>query len=183
MVLENRNLSGSFDVQGVTLHCQDYLRAHYMKDLKNAHVIGLGWDNANLGPGVKILHTTHRNFDKYKSIDYYQNHVFTVIIENTDAEGYVSEKIYSAFSAGSIPIYYGNNNAFTNIPHGLYVDLKKFKTSIELQQFIDGISVTAISTMREAIYDQRESILQKVSQHAYADTVVKVLGLRQSSAK
>lgn len=49
MVLENRGTSMQYQINGIKLRAQDHLRAHYIKDLKNATVFGKDWDKANLG--------------------------------------------------------------------------------------------------------------------------------------
>ena len=42
-------------------------------------------------------------------IDFIKNYKFTIAFENTNTEGYTSEKLPDAFIAHSIPIYYGNS--------------------------------------------------------------------------
>lgn len=43
-------------------------------------------------------------------ISYLKNFKFNICPENTNTENYVTEKIFEAFIAGCIPIYYGANN-------------------------------------------------------------------------
>lgn len=43
-------------------------------------------------------------------IKYLNNFRFCICAENSDAEGYCTEKLYDAISAGTIPIYYGAHN-------------------------------------------------------------------------
>lgn len=43
-------------------------------------------------------------------ISYLKNFKFNICPENTNSENYVTEKIFEAFIAGCIPIYYGANN-------------------------------------------------------------------------
>ena len=44
---------------------------------------------------------------KYK-IDFLSNYKFSFAMENSDGDGYISEKIVDSFRAGTIPIYYGD---------------------------------------------------------------------------
>lgn len=50
--------------------------------------------------------------DKYNDnkLAFLQDVVFNVCPENSNAEGYVTEKIFEAISQGCIPIYWGSNN-------------------------------------------------------------------------
>lgn len=43
-----------------------------------------------------------------KNVQYYKNYKFALVMENSVAPGYITEKIVIAFMAGSIPIYYGD---------------------------------------------------------------------------
>jgi len=177
MVLENRSTEGEYKIGGIKLHAQDYLRAHYVKDLREATVFGLNWDKGDLGPGVTVEHSKHRNDDPKSSVDHMQHHTFALIVENCDAAGYVSEKIFDAFSAGCIPLYYdaGNNNELTNIPRDMYIDVSKVLTSNALQEHIDRLADDDIERMRTTIYAKREEVLSRVSVQAYAAAVDKAL--------
>ena len=52
------------------------------------------------------LHTVYNN-DKLKYVHEFR---FNICSENVNRFGYVTEKIFDAFKAGSIPIYYGSDN-------------------------------------------------------------------------
>lgn len=173
MVLENRRNRGTYSVNGVKLHVLDYLREHYVWDLKNATVFGKDWAQACLGEGVKVGHSKHRNHDDRSSVDHMQQYVFCLIIENCNAEGYISEKLYDAFSAGCIPLYYdgGNNNQFTAIPRDMYIDISRFESSQELQSHIDSLTDDDIRSLQKTIYDKREQVLSRVSVQAHAAVV------------
>lgn len=41
-------------------------------------------------------------------LEWQSNYKFTIAFENSSTNGYVTEKIFQAFSAGTIPIYWGN---------------------------------------------------------------------------
>lgn len=48
-------------------------------------------------------------FDDNK-VAYLQQYRFNVCPENTNADGYTTEKVFEAIAAGCIPVYWGNNN-------------------------------------------------------------------------
>ena len=41
-------------------------------------------------------------------IDFLSNYKFSIAMENSNGDGYLSEKIFESFLAGTIPIYYGD---------------------------------------------------------------------------
>jgi hypothetical protein len=112
MVLERRNLQGSYrvpNVPDVQLTCLDPLRELLVADLKNVTVYGSGWaEAAARHPNLKLGHTLRRSQDPRHAVDILQNYTCVVIVENCDGEGYVSEKVYDALMAGCLPLYYGN---------------------------------------------------------------------------
>ncbi|KAF6252140.1 hypothetical protein COO60DRAFT_1644264 [Scenedesmus sp. NREL 46B-D3] len=166
IMLAHRPLRGKFVVRDTLLECQDHLRAHYMKDLRNAAVHGQGWDKAVLGPGVRIEHTADRFSDARSSVEILNRYTFAVVVENVDADGYVSEKLYDCLLAGCIPIYYGNNNELVGVPADLYIDLKQFASSQEQQDHLDTVDIAAF---KRRIEEQREAVLRSVSANYFAE--------------
>lgn len=173
MVLEARTLCGEYIVRDVLLHAQDHLRIKYMRDLDNATVYGRGWDRVALGPGVTVGHVIGKEHDTRRSIDLLSQHTFAVIVENCDAEGYVSEKFYDCLAAGTIPVYYGNIHESVGIPSHIYIDAKRFDTSKELQACLDA---TDVKRMKRDIAECRLAILQKVGCQAFTSWISDVYG-------
>src|SRR3989344_5204980 len=61
-------------------------------------------------------------------IDTLKNYRFCICYENVhDVKGYITEKIFDAFAAGCIPIYWGASNVTEYIPEGCFIDRRKFK--------------------------------------------------------
>ena len=170
MVLERRKgLSGEYDINGVRLRCLDPLRDMYVQDLSDVTVYGVGWDVYDgHHPRIKVGHSLHRSQDPLASIQILEKYTFAIIVENTDADGYVSEKIYDAFIAGTIPLYYsGNTVGTTEIPTDMYIDLRKFPTSADLEACLRGLTDQDIRNMQRRIVDQRIDVLQRVSTKAF----------------
>ena len=75
----------------------DFFRLHFIEKLNSYKKVDMGgkYKNSIRGP-VK---------DKIKFLSSYK---FSIAMENTNGNGYVTEKIIQSFIAGTIPIYYGN---------------------------------------------------------------------------
>ncbi|KAL9180549.1 hypothetical protein ACHAXT_011002 [Thalassiosira profunda] len=79
------------------------------------------------------IHHQHNNMELFSRYRY------ALVMENTDAPGYVSEKILHAFLSGTVPIYFGsrfvfeifNSNAF------IYFDLDTPQQALSLIQFYE----------------------------------------------
>ena len=175
IVLERRDLHGEYAINGVRLRCLDALRERYVDGLRNVTVYGQGWGGAAcVLQGRAVLgHAAHRSQDPRHSVDIMQDYVFAVIVENCDAEGYASEKLYDALLAGCIPMYYGDAPAF--VPRNLYLDLREFADGAAVQQHLDAMSCEDVTTWRQRVITHREGVLRNVSVRAFADTVRSVI--------
>lgn len=181
MVLERRDLGGFYAVPNtdVVLTCLDPLREHLVKDLTDVTVFGMGWDEAAArNPGIKVGHTLHRSQDPRHAVDILEEFSFAIIVENCDAEGYASEKLYDALMAGAIPLYYGSVPPQLGIPEGpetgVYLDLRRRlgpddpRASAKLQEFLDGLGEEAIEAWKARVAALREAILCQVDVRSFA---------------
>lgn len=74
-------------------------------------------------------------------IDYLKNYKFCICYENTKfIKGYISEKIFDCFVAGSVPIYLGASNINQYIPDGCFIDRSKFSDNESLYRYLKGIT-------------------------------------------
>ena len=70
-----------------------------------------------------------------------QKYRFCICFENTTGTfGYITEKIFSCFAAGCIPIYWGPNNIENYIPKSCFIDYRDFETNERLYQYIYTMS-------------------------------------------
>lgn len=195
MVLERRDLGGQYSIPnlpGVTLTCLDPLRELVVKDLDDVTVFGQGWDAAAARhPGVKLGHALHRSRDPRHSVDIMQDFTFAVIVENCDAEGYVSEKLFNALMAGAIPLHYGGGvPAALDVPkgvqRGVYLDVRRLAgascppeaVSRVLRDFLRGLTDAEVAAWRQRVADLRADVLRRVGTAAFAKCVREALALR-----
>ena len=181
MILEQRKLSGRYKIDNSLLECLDPLRgecAKYMQ--KQLTVYGQGWEVFKKENGLtelKIGHTLGKFKDPKPNVEIIKDFTFNLIIENCDAEDYVSEKFCDALVAGAIPIYWGNIGKRMKeiIPNDIYIDAKAFKTPERLSKVIKTIGVKEINRYKDAINRKRNAVLEKLSPAVYADCVVNAL--------
>jgi hypothetical protein len=165
IILEKRDFSEKYQINGTELKALDYLRWEYCRELgKRIDCYGSSWE-----PFKDIINykaTQNRFLDKERIIDFMCNYTFVLIIENCNADGYVSEKIYDALSAGCIPLYYGNNNLDVNIPKDCYIDLKNIEPKA-LPNSLDTITDFMLETFQKNMNSKRTQILENVSVNKY----------------
>ena len=75
----------------------DGFRIKFINELSKYKKIDMGGKfNNNVGGTVR------------NKIDFLKSYKFSISMENTEGNGYISEKIVDSFLAGTIPIYYGD---------------------------------------------------------------------------
>lgn len=175
MILEYRELKGKYKINGVELNCLDPLRGEYAKELsKYLTVYGQQWNvfkmkNPETTKDLKIGHTIGKFNDPRPNVEIMKDYTFNLIIENCDAEDYVSEKFCDALVAGCIPVYYGNIGKRMReiIPDDIYIDLKKYSTPNEFSKVFYRIGIKDIARLKNNINRSREQILRKLGPESY----------------
>jgi hypothetical protein len=78
------------------------------------------------------------------------NYEYCLCFENMEMKGYVSEKIFDCFYAGTIPIYWGAPDIAALIPPELFIDARQFSSWDDLWKKVHSISTQERYEMREA---------------------------------
>lgn len=75
---------------------------------------------------------------------------FTLALENFVYPGYVTEKIFDALVAGSIPVYLGAPDIQDFVPKEAFIDIRDFPDPIRLQMHLDELDEETGTAMVEA---------------------------------
>lgn len=75
--------------------------------------------------------------EKLNVLKYYR---FCICFENSYINGYITEKIFTCFSGGCIPVYLGAPNIEEYIPKDCFIDYRDFSSDEELYQYLISMS-------------------------------------------
>jgi hypothetical protein len=79
-----------------------------------------------------------RAADKLGTLKQYK---FCICYENMrDFNGYITEKIFDAFAAGCVPVYWGAPNVTKWIPEECFIDRRKFSSDQEIYDYLKSIT-------------------------------------------
>ena len=160
MVLERRGNRGMYTVDGTRLQCLDHLRESLARGTRDLTVFGSSWKSVQ---GVTVgWSEAARQLDPKTPSEHLRDFVFALIIENCDAEGYVSEKFGDSLMAGCVPLYYGTPSAYAVLPEGCYMDIRGCETGAQLQRMIDDLDDDQVFKMRARVLEVRMSYLASV---------------------
>jgi hypothetical protein len=83
-----------------------------------------------------------------------KNYKFTICYENCQGlPGYITEKIFDCFAAGSVPIYWGASNIQDYIPADCYIDKRNFSSLEDLYAHLKSITPEAYEAYLTRIRD------------------------------
>lgn len=106
-----------------------------------------------------------------------QNYKFIICYENMrDIAGYVTEKIFDAFAARVVPIYWGCSNITDYVPKECFIDRRDFKDFGEVYTFLHAMTEEEYEGYLAAAgrFLQSEGA-QRFSKESFIQTVMEVL--------
>ncbi len=191
ILLENRDFRGKYMINQVELEAQDYKRRIVAENLAKhikVYCYGDSWKSMETkSPNILCRSTPSRFLDSDKTIDYYRKHYFSIIIENCNASGYVSEKIYDAWMVSSIPIYCGNFNETLRKFIGEDIPIEKMmidlnKVGIEkIGDYLSELYQDDIDELFFHIDKYKKIVLERVGVGRYNQEVKKMIQTIYSS--
>ena len=137
-------------------NCIAKFRLDFIEQLSNYKKVDMGGKcKNNIGEKIK---------DKLKFLSEYK---FSIAMENSEGNGYVSEKIIDSFKAGTIPIYYGDYLIDEYINPKTYILIrgeKDIEKKIEYIKKIDNDDKLYMKIMKEKpIIDDK--FIEKIDQN------------------
>jgi hypothetical protein len=97
-------------------------------------------------------------------INFLSSYKFSIAMENTEGDGYISEKIIDSFIAGTIPIYYGGHMIDEYINPKSFIFIrgdKDINVKIEYIKLLDSDDILYRKVLKEKIFVNKDSIKKK----------------------
>lgn len=77
------------------------------------------------------------------------NYNFALCFENSMMTGWITEKIFDCFYAGTIPVYWGAPEITEYIPANCFIDMREFSDYGKLRSFLKNLTAEEIQTYKE----------------------------------
>lgn len=91
------------------------------------------------------------NYQKKCKKDLIKNYKFNLAYENMhDQYGYITERIFDAFYAKTVPVYLGPKNIYSYVPKECFINRAEFASYEDLYQFMKGVDKTAYQNYIDA---------------------------------
>jgi hypothetical protein len=107
---------------------------------------------------IKKLEGTYSTDNMYKE---YSNYAFIICMENKIDDGYVTEKIFNAYKAGSIPIYWGDSSTAKKLfnPKS-FVCINDFKSTEDCIDYIINL------------YNDKKRLIEMASEPMFTNNII-----------
>jgi hypothetical protein len=100
-------------------------------------IYGPGWASLS----IDSVRRAARGVWAGSKLDLLGKYRFNIAFENCLNDcGYISEKIFDAFLAGTVPVYLGNRRIVDVIPKESFVDAGEFRSAGELARYVEQVS-------------------------------------------
>ena len=107
---------------------------------------GSGWESSSSVRGSREVYGG-RVADKHETLSRFR---FSLCFENTRFPGYITEKIFDCFFAGTIPVYFGAPDIYESVPQSAFVDASAFEDLGALRDHLEGMTSDDAKAYREA---------------------------------
>lgn len=98
---------------------------------------------------------------------------FSVCFENMPMKGYVTEKLFDCFYAGTVPIYWGAPDINELVPAEAYIDMRKYYNVEDMFDRVQKMSDREWINMREAA----RHFLRGCGATQYRDSLINVISI------
>ena len=119
-------------------------------DLFNLY--GVGWNKPERPTNFLGKTLYFYNWLRFKPFSFYKGpvinkneilrqHKFSICYENArNYKGYITEKIFDCFFAGTVPVYWGAPNILEYVPKDCFIDRRDFRSNAEMFNFLRKMS-------------------------------------------
>lgn len=118
-------------------------------------LFGPGWSSLSRlpkqrRPGLKAAASRAKPVPYREKAESLANYRFAACIENVVFPGYVTEKIIDALVAGAVPLYMGAPDITEFIPQSAFIDMRRFESMAELDDFLESMDGATWRRYRDA---------------------------------
>ena len=163
---------------GADLYLERLRVAAHFAGRADFDVYGQGWQRRHLAVPRRLHEAVLRAYrgpvaEKLATLEQYR---FSLCLENSVFEGYVSEKIFDCFFSGTIPIYLGAPDIERLVPREAFIDLRDFRDYRDLEIFLDGLDESSQRHYLDAAADfVRSSAYTPFTVECFARQIVDAL--------
>ncbi len=103
-------------------------------------------------------------------------YTFALCFENSILKGWITEKIFDCFFAGTIPVYWGAPDIETYVPPDCFIDMQRFANYAELRSYLKSLNSSDIQQYKQNARDYLQSQqFQPFTKEAFAQMFGRII--------
>lgn len=106
------------------------------------------WNDLRPDPQLVTIRKAYRGLAASKAAVLGQ-YRFAICFENMVLKGWMTEKIFDCFFAGTVPVYWGAPDITDYVPPGCFIDMRQFKNFDELRRYLRALSDADVERYRQ----------------------------------
>lgn len=110
------------------------------------------WQRVVPEPRLVAARKVYKGFSKSKS-ETLGKYKFALCFENSILKGWITEKIFDCFFAGTVPVYWGAPDITDYIPENAFIDKRKYPVYPELRDYLRSLTEKDIQLYKENARD------------------------------
>lgn len=107
------------------------------------------WQRFRPDPLLEAARSVYRGRAESKS-ETLSRYTFALCFENMVLKGWITEKLFDCFFAGTVPIYWGAPDIEKHVPRDSFIDMRHFATYADLSSFLRSLTVREIKRYRDS---------------------------------
>jgi len=110
------------------------------------------WQRVVPEPRLVAARKVYKGFSKSKS-ETLGKYKFALCFENSILKGWITEKLFDCFFAGTVPVYWGAPDVTDYIPENAFIDKRRYLTYPELRDYLKSLTEKDIKSYKENARD------------------------------
>lgn len=133
------------------------------------------WPRLRSDPLLAAARRVYRGPVRHKN-ETLSGYTFALCLENMILKGWITEKLFDCFFAGTVPVYLGAPDIAEHVPPDCFIDMRRFAGYRELRDFLRSLGRGEIRAYRDNARDfLRSPAFQPFSKAAFASTFARIV--------
>ncbi len=101
---------------------------------------------------------------------------FSLCFDNVILKGWVTEKIFDCFVAGTVPVYWGAPDIENYVPKNCFIDMRDFANYDELLRFLKSLPESKVCEYRQNAKDYMKSpLFRRFTKKAFTEILARIV--------
>ena len=107
------------------------------------------WQRLRPDPQTAVIRRIYRG-QAHSKAETLGKYTFAICFENMVLKGWITEKIFDCFFAGTVPVYWGAPDITDRVPPTCFIDMRHFRGYDELREYLRSLNAADVQRYKES---------------------------------